>query len=41
VTGDAVVVASTGWPQDGWSVLPNGSVLIIDQETLATRVQRF
>ena len=41
VTEDAVVVASTGWRQDGWSVLPNGSVLTIDQATLAARVQRF
>jgi hypothetical protein len=41
VTENTVVVASTGWPQDGWNVLPNGSVLIIDQATLATRVELF
>ena|SRR5436190_17352571 len=41
VTGDAVVVASTGWPQDGWDVLPNGSVLIVNRATLATRVVEF
>ena len=41
VTADAVLVASTGWPIDGWSVLPNGSVLIIDRETLATRVEKL
>ncbi len=36
VRADAVVVGSTGWPQDGWSVIPNGSVLIVDRATLAT-----
>ena len=41
VTGDAVVVASTGWPQDGWDVLLNGSVLIVDRGTLATSVVEF
>ncbi|HEY3735563.1 MAG TPA: class II glutamine amidotransferase [Streptosporangiaceae bacterium] len=37
VREDSVVVGSTGWPQDGWTVLPNGSVLIVDRATLATR----
>jgi predicted glutamine amidotransferase len=37
-TPDAVVVASTGWPQDGWGVLPNGSVLVVDRATLGVRV---
>ena len=35
VTGDAVVVASTGWPQPGWQVMPNGSVLTVDRATRA------
>jgi predicted glutamine amidotransferase len=38
-TPDAVVVASTGWPQEGWSSLPNGSVLVVDRATLATSVE--
>jgi predicted glutamine amidotransferase len=37
-TADAVVVASTGWPQDGWNVIPNGSVLKLDRGTLSTSV---
>jgi predicted glutamine amidotransferase len=35
VRADSVVVGSSGWPQDGWSVIPNGSVLIVDRATLA------
>jgi len=38
VTPEAVVVASTGWPQEGWMVIPNGSALEITRGTLATRV---
>ena len=38
VTGDAVVAASSGWPQPGWTVLPNGSVLVVDRGTLDTSV---
>jgi predicted glutamine amidotransferase len=38
-SADSVVVASSGWPQDGWEPLPNGSVLVIDRATLATRVE--
>ena len=34
----AVVVASSGWPQDGWAALPNRHVLIVDRATLATKV---
>jgi predicted glutamine amidotransferase len=37
-TGDAVVVASTGWPQDGWTWLPNRHVLVVDRNTLQTKV---
>jgi predicted glutamine amidotransferase len=35
-TPDAVVVASSGWPQPGWTVLPNNSVLVVDRVTLGT-----
>jgi predicted glutamine amidotransferase len=38
VTGDAVVAASSGWPQPGWTALPNASVLAVDRVTLATSV---
>ena len=34
VTGDAVVVASSGWRQAGWTVLPNQSVLVVERATL-------
>ena len=27
-----VVVASSGWNQDGWDEIPNGSVLVVDRE---------
>jgi predicted glutamine amidotransferase len=36
VTPDAVVVASSGWPQPGWTMLPNNSVLAVDRVTLHT-----
>ncbi|HEY5990703.1 MAG TPA: class II glutamine amidotransferase [Streptosporangiaceae bacterium] len=39
VSDHCVVVASSGWPQDGWDMLPNGSVLVIDRTTLGTRVE--
>ncbi|MBO0788340.1 MAG: class II glutamine amidotransferase [Actinobacteria bacterium] len=39
VTEQAVVVASSGWPQRGWELLPNGSVLVIDRATRSTRVE--
>ena len=38
VTGGAVVATSSGWPQPGWAVLPNGSVLVVDRATLAMSV---
>jgi predicted glutamine amidotransferase len=34
MTADAVVAASSGWPQPGWTVLPNKSVLVVDRATL-------
>jgi hypothetical protein len=33
-----VVAASSGWPQPGWTVLPNQSVLAVDRVTLTTSV---
>ena len=38
-TADAVVVASTGWPQDGWQPLPSRHVLVVERTTLATRIE--
>ena len=35
VDDDAVVVASTGWPQEEWEVLPNHHVLVVDRASLA------
>jgi predicted glutamine amidotransferase len=37
-TGDAVIVASSGWPQAGWTGLENRQVLVVDRHTLNTRV---
>ena len=32
-TDTAVLVASSGWNQDGWTILPNDSLLIVDRNT--------
>jgi predicted glutamine amidotransferase len=37
-TSDAVVVASTGWAQDGWKPLPDRHVLVVERKTLVTQV---
>jgi len=37
-TAESVVVASSGWPQPGWTPLPNRHVLVADRRTLLTRV---
>jgi predicted glutamine amidotransferase len=37
-SSDAVVVASSGWPQPGWTALDNRHVLIVDRATLDTQV---
>jgi predicted glutamine amidotransferase len=37
-SSDAVVVASSGWPQPGWTALRNRHVLIVDRATLDTQV---
>jgi predicted glutamine amidotransferase len=38
VTPEAVVVASSGWAQDGWTSLENGRLLVVERASLATRV---
>jgi predicted glutamine amidotransferase len=35
---DAVVVASSGWPQPGWTALPNRHVLVAERASRATQV---
>jgi predicted glutamine amidotransferase len=37
-TGRSVVAASSGWPQDGWTPLPNRHVLVTDRATLASQI---
>ena len=34
-----VVVASSGWNQDGWEEIPNGSVLVVDRAGLERSIQ--
>jgi predicted glutamine amidotransferase len=38
VTDSSVVVASSGWPQPGWTPLENRHVLVADRQTLRTQV---
>ena len=40
-SGNAVVVASSGWSQDDWNVLPNGHVLLVDRHTLEVVVDQI
>ena len=37
-TDTGIVVASSGWPQPGWTPLPNRNVLVIDRATLKINV---
>jgi predicted glutamine amidotransferase len=37
-TDGAVVVASSGWAQEGWTPLPNRHVLVVDRDTLQAKV---
>ena len=37
-TDAGIVVASSGWPQPGWTPLPNRNVLVVDRETLQVKV---
>jgi predicted glutamine amidotransferase len=41
VTGDTVVVGSSGWAGGGWEPLANHQVLTVERGTLATRVLDF
>jgi len=34
-----VVVASSGWNQEGWQEIPNGSVLVVDRVTQSSQLQ--
>jgi hypothetical protein len=37
-TETGIIVASSGWPQPGWTPLPNRNVLVIDRATLKISV---
>ncbi len=37
-TDETVLVASSGWCQDGWTPLPNRHVLVVDRATLRAKV---
>jgi predicted glutamine amidotransferase len=37
-TSDAVVVASSGWPQAGWTPLPSRHMLVVERTTMSTQV---
>jgi hypothetical protein len=37
-TDNVVIVASSGWPQVGWTPLENRHVLVIDRHTLKTEL---
>jgi predicted glutamine amidotransferase len=36
-TDDGVIVASSGWPQDGWIEIPNHSGIVVDRASVALR----
>jgi predicted glutamine amidotransferase len=36
-----VVVASSGWNQDGWKEIPNGSVLVVDRVKMTTELRNL
>ena len=38
IDADGVIVASTGWPQDGWKDLPNHHMLVVDRESFEVQV---
>jgi hypothetical protein len=33
-----ILVTSTGWNQEGWTLIPNHSVAVIDRKSLAVEV---
>jgi predicted glutamine amidotransferase len=37
-TQDQILVGSSGWNQDGWEELPNGSLLVVDRKTLSSEI---
>jgi predicted glutamine amidotransferase len=36
-----VVVASSGWNQEGWTDLPNGSLLVVERVGQGSKVEKF
>ena len=36
-----VVVASSGWNQDGWEEIPNGSVLVVDRVGQGEKLEKI
>ena len=36
-----VVVASSGWNQDGWQEIPNGSVLVVDRSEQKSQLSKI
>ena len=36
-----VVVASSGWNQDGWEEIPNGSVLVVDRVGQKEKIEKI
>ena len=37
-TPDSVLVASSGWSQDGWTMLKNDSLLVVDRSNNSMRI---
>jgi hypothetical protein len=35
---DSVIVGSSGWNQDGWEVLPNHHLLVVNRKTLNVEI---
>jgi predicted glutamine amidotransferase len=40
-SGDAVIASSSGWPQEGWTRLRNGELLVVDRATLSATVTQL
>ena len=34
----SVMVGSSGWNQDGWEILPNHHLLVVNRKTFATEI---
>ena len=39
--GNEVLVASSGWTQDGWSELPNHRIMKVDRKTLEIEISEI